>query len=94
MSADSFYNQVEKNIKGRKKLYYFKGFVTCVGKSKIAIGMNFFDFFDFENNLMVTGTWGEVFRVHPLIIKILLKKTANAINIIFASLTKILLDNF
>ena len=48
MSADLFYHQVEKNIKGRKKLYYFKGFVTCVGKSKIAIEMNFIDFFIFK----------------------------------------------
>ena len=48
MSADSFYHQVEKNIKGRKKPYHFKGFVTCVGKSRIATEMNFFDFFIFK----------------------------------------------
>ena len=94
MRADSFYHQVDKNIKDMKKLYYFKGFVTCVGKSRIAIEMNFFDFFDFQNNLMVNGIWGEVFRVHPPNRKKILEKKANAIDTIFTSLTKILLDNY
>ena len=94
MSADLFYNQVEKNIKGRKKLYYFKGFVTCVGKSRIAIEMNFFDFFNFQNNLIVNGIWGEVFRVHPPNRKKIFEKKANAIDTILASLTKILLDKY
>ena len=39
--------------------------MTCVGKSRIAIEMNLFDSFYFQNTLMVNGNWGEVFRVHP-----------------------------
>ena len=51
MSADSFHHQVEQNIKQRKKLYDFKDFVACVGKSGIAEEMSPLDFFDFQNNL-------------------------------------------
>ena len=70
VSADSFYHQVEKNIKGRK-LYYFKGFVTCVGKSRIAIEMNFFDSLIFKRIYWLMASGG---RVHSPSRKTILEK--------------------
>ena len=39
---------IRKNIKEWKKLYDFKDFVTCVGKSGITEEMSFLDFLTFK----------------------------------------------
>ena len=49
MSADSFHNCVENNMRCKNKLYDFQDYVDCVSNSGKAIEMREGDFFDFAN---------------------------------------------
>ena len=52
MSADSFHASVERNIRQKKKLMDFNGFVECISKSGEVVEMRAEDFFDLPKKLL------------------------------------------